>query len=417
MTLRSQWDIAEIIENFLGSVDTFREEVYALEGDSFPSWWAKQNPELSTEQTSLHEFVYALRLVGELDFRFARNANLLAQLSRDTYPHVPELVPIEQLLCALSSGSAVELYAWDREVGPTWQALLTLTNAGHFSANRVDTRCYYVDMAEQIVKEQEDSSSMFDNNIEDIPRGGPFSAERVNNPGPLSLPEYFDSSHHAETIYDPCPCVFESKPRYHHWFDDMQIASIDPAPPFLEVDEAQADREELLRVLGSKGVSSADAEDFLNAVSFGDIVAIEDATWVSSPNSDRQLVDADGFTLRLEPTNADGFDEAITLRFRRGLVKVYVQFKVASASENRMSWGRELSDALAALTALAEADTASPREGRIGVNVRLDYAPASNIASVTVFGDAQEPTVTHGPYANLGDAARAASMLARRALR
>lgn len=417
MTFTSHWQIANVIEEFVGSVDLFRDEVYALEGDPFPGWWAARNPELAAQRTSLHEFVWALRLVGELDFNFSKNARKLARLSVATYPHVPELVPIIQLLAALSSGSAVELYGMrDNPCGPTWQALAKLTRAEPFSSRGAITECYCVDAAARALEESLNDAtfSAREVGVHDALKNGPFSAERREHPGPLSMPEFFDSTHRAETRFEPCACI--SQPG--GLLADEQYLTLFPSePPAKPTPEEYwpvADRNELLRVLVSKGVDAAELERFLDTVAHGNVLAIEDATWVASPNDNRQLVDHDGFTLRIEPSRQEGFDEQITLRFRRGLVRGFLRFLIPSGIQDRMSWGAELSRALPWLTALLETDTQSPRDGRLGTRVDISYVSFDADPAVTIYGSGEESTRDFGPYQSLEDAARSAAELARR---
>lgn len=424
MQLVSQWQIAETIRDFLGSVDTFREEVYALEGDPFPEWWAKRNPTHAQQLTSLHEFVWALPLVGKLDFRFRRNALMLARLSVATYPHVPELVPIEQFLAALSSGSAVELMAMHaRQYGPTLQALLKLTNDHHFAPHAVESDCYYLNFAEDIRRDCEENYRQRDEEtLEQILGAGPFDAARVENPGPLADPMFFDSQHRAETEFESCGCTSERKieysrepnPAFASGSDILRapINGLDSEDDGVEITDGN--RAELIRVLVSKGLNADRVERFFDAVSYGEISAIEDGTWVSSTHQNRELADADGFTFRIEPAIEDGFDEQITLRFRRGNVRGFVRFLVPAGVEDRMSWGQEFDRALHSLTAFAVVDTTSPRDGRVGVKMRLDFISFSSAPSVTVFGRGDEPTRKFGPYQSLEDAARSATGLARR---
>lgn len=408
MQLVSQWQIAETIRDFVGSVDAFRTEVYALEGDPFPEWWSERNPALAWQLTSLHEFVYALRLVDKLDFRFRRNALVLARLSVATYPHVPELVPIAQFLAALSSGSAVGLMARRaRQYGPTLQALLKLTTRDSFAPQTVESSCYYLNVAENIRRDfEENYRQRDDETLEQILVAGPFEAARRENPGPLADPRFFDSAHDAETEYEVCACVSERK------IDYSRSSTSDD-----ETDEiTDGDRAELLRVLQSKGVDPTLAAHFVDHASYGEITAIEEGTWVSSPGDDRRLADADGFTFRIEPTQQAGFDEQVTLRFRRGRLQALVRFTIPTSIEDRMSWGAELNRALPSLTALTQADGASPRDGRVGVRVRLDYLAFESKPAVTIFGNKDEPTRSYGPYQSLADAALSAIELARRAL-
>lgn len=352
--------IAQAIRQVIGIRDALGRSGTVLEGDPSVLEWAESNKHLALQMTSVHEFIQALLRVELVDTMMARRARNLWRLSRDTYPHVPEPVPIALLLKYLVAPGGLEDF-WpmfthrmrsflSEPIWVTESALRIL--AGELHVKNSST-CIYLSLAQLIAESPESGSSALwpPIDIDQVP-SVPF--------GPLAEELEDDDE------YEPCYCLLDDSPG-HGDFGDFN---------------------ELKRVLASKGFIESDLfvyKSWLDAR----MKALTPGAWQWEPREDITEAIGDSFSITFEPSPNRRFDEAITITFRVGELRVHLCFGVPSPSPgiSRSEWVQSWRIAVADLRELVDQYDSMGRSRNERGDVTESALPTLRLVSDEITGE------------------------------